>query len=139
MSDSYAIPPAFGALTKRQTLDKLPLTESVAQHIGLYLATRPNQYHYDPQFGCILHNYEFHELNETPNKDQIKRSIEAYLHTFDKRVEPDRVAIDVADIEEKIEGRNPRICRYVQIVIRCRLSQTHELLPEMKFRVIRYS
>ncbi len=139
MSDSYSIPPSFGALTKRQPLDKLPLAESIAQHIGLYLATRPNQYHYDPQFGCILHNYEFHELNETPNKDQIKRSIEAYLRTFDGRVEPDRVAIDVADIEEKIEGRNPRICRYVQIVIRCRMSQTHELLPEMKFRVIRYS
>lgn len=139
MPDFYAIPPAFGELTKRKPLEKLPLTESVAQHIGLYLATRPNQYHYDPQFGCILHNYEFHELNETPSKDQIKRAIEAYLNTFDMRVEPDRVAVEVADIEEKVEGRNPRICRYVQIVIRCRMRQTHELLPEMKFRVVRYS
>ncbi|WP_375443586.1 GPW/gp25 family protein [uncultured Fibrella sp.] len=120
-------------------MKKLPIEESVAQHIGLYLATRPGQYPYDPQYGCILHNYEFHELNETPSKDQIKRSIEDYLKKLDQRIEPERVTVEVADIEEKVEGRNPRICRYVQIVIRCRLIQTHQSLPEMKFRVVRYS
>ena len=139
MPDYYAIPPSFGALTKRQPLDKLPLDESVAQNIALYLSTRPNEYHYDPEFGCTIHNYEFHELGETPTKDQIKRSIEDYLRKFDTRIEPERVAVEVADIEEKIEGRNPRICRYVQIVVRCRLTQTRESLPEMKFRIIRYS
>lgn len=138
-ADYYALPPSFGALTKRQPLDKLPLEESVAQHIGLYLATRPNEYQYDPAYGCILHNYEFHELNDTPTKDQIKRSIEDYLRKFDQRIEPERVEIDVTDVEEKVDGRNPRICRYVQIVIRCRLTQTRELLPDMKFRIVRYS
>jgi phage baseplate assembly protein W len=137
--DYYAIPPSFGALTKRQPIEKLPLNESVVQTIELYLATRPNEYQYDPAYGCILHNYQFHELNDSPTKDQIKRSIETYLRKFDERIEPEQVDVDVADIEEKIDGRNPRICRYVQIVIRCRLTQTRELLPDMKFRVIRYS
>ncbi len=139
MPDYYALPPSFAALTKGQTLDKLPLRESVAQNIALYLATRPNEYHYDPLYGCILHNYEFHELNDTPTKDQIKRAIEVFLRKFDQRIEPEQVAIEVTDIEEKMDGRNPRICRYVQIVIRCRLVQTRELLPDMKFRVVRYS
>ncbi|NID12114.1 GPW/gp25 family protein [Fibrivirga algicola] len=137
--DYYALPPSFGALMKRQSLDKLPLAESVVQNIALYLATRPNEYQYDPQYGCILHNYQFHELNDTPTKDQIKRSIETYLRKFDQRIEPEQVDVDVTDIEEKVDGRNPRICRYVQIVIQCRLTQTRELLPDMKFRVVRYS
>ncbi len=137
--DYYALPPSFGALTKRQSLDKLPLAESVVQNIALYLSTRPNEYQYDPEYGCILHNYQFHELNDTPTKDQIKRSIETYLRKFDQRIEPEQVDVDVADIQEKLDGRNPRICRYVQIVIRCRLTQTRELLPDMKFRVVRYS
>ena len=139
MNDYYAIPPSFGSLTKRQSLDKLSLEESVQQNIALYLATRPNEYHFDPNYGCIIHNYEFRELNETPSKDQIKRSIEDYLRKFDQRIEPERVSIEVADVEEKIDGRNPRICRYVQIVVRCRMTQTREPLPEMKFRVVRYS
>lgn len=139
MPDYYAIPPSFGDLTKRRPLDKLPMSESVAQNIALYLATRPNEYHYDPAYGCILHNYEFQELNETPNKDQLKRSIEEYLRKFDKRIELERIDIDVTDVEEKLDGKNPRICRYVQIKVRCRLAQTREQLPEMKFRVVRYS
>ncbi|QIP13093.1 GPW/gp25 family protein [Spirosoma aureum] len=138
-ADYYAIPPSFGSLVKREPLDKLPLDESVRQNIALYLSTRPGEYHFDSAYGCIIHNYEFQELNETPSKDQIKRSIEDYLRKFDKRIEPERVAIEVADVEEKIDGRNPRICRYVQIVVRCRLTQTREMLPEMKFRVVRYS
>ncbi len=138
-ADYYDLPPSFGALTKRQTLDKIPLDESVAQTIALYLATRPSEYHYDPTYGCIIHNYEFQELNETPSKDQLKRSIEDYLRKFDTRIEPERVSIEVTDVEEKIDGRNPRVCRYVQIIVRCRLTQTREMLPEMKFRVVRYS
>ncbi|GAB4035584.1 GPW/gp25 family protein [Spirosoma jeollabukense] len=139
MPDYYSIPPSFGALTRRQPLEKLSLEESVAQNIALYLATRPSEYHYDPAYGCIIHNYDFQELNETPSKDQIKRSIEEYLRKFDNRIEPERVTIEVADVEEKIDGRNPRVCRYIQIVVQCRLTQTRERLPEMKFRVVLYS
>lgn len=139
MTDYYAAPPSFGDIMKRQQADKLSLEDSVRQSIGLYLATKPGEYHFDPEYGCIIHNYDFRMLTETPSKDQIKRSIEAYLKKFDKRIEPEQVSLEVVDVQEKVEGKNPRMCRYIQIAIICRLSNTRERLPEMKFRVVRYS
>ena len=139
MTDYYTAPPSFGGMMKRQMADKISLEDSVRQNISLYLATKPGEYHYDPEYGCIIHHYDFRMLTETPGKDQIKRSIEAYLKKFDKRIEPEQVNLEVVDAEERIEGKNPRMCRFIQITVICRLISTREKLPEMKFRVVRYS
>ena len=138
--DYYPIPPSFGALMKRQPLaDKISVEESIAQNISLYLASKPKEYHFDHNYGCIIHGYDFRQLKDTPSKDQIKRTVEEYLRKFEKRIVVNRIDIEINDVEERVEGGNPRICRYIQIVIASTLVQTQEKLKEMKFRLIRYS
>lgn len=138
--DFYPIPPSFGALMKRQLLpEKISVEEFIAQNISLYLASKQKEYHFDHQYGCIIHGYDFRQLKDTPSKDQIKRSVEEYLRKFEKRIAINKVEIEINDVEERVEGSNPRICRYIQIVIASTLVQTQEKLKEMKFRLVRYS
>ena len=138
--DYYPIPPSFGSLMKRQPLsEKISVEESIAQNISLYLASKPKEYHFDHNYGCIIHGYDFRQLKDTPSKDQIKRTVEEYLRKFEKRIVVNRIDIEINDVEERVEGGNPRICRYIQIVVASTLVQTQEKLKEMKFRLIRYS
>lgn len=127
------------ALVNENVIPKLSVAESVNQNISLYLSSRPGEYFFDHSYGCIIHGYDFRQLRDTPSKDQIKRSVEEYLRKFEKRVIINKVNIDIADVEEKVDGGNPRICRYIQIIISCTLAQTKEKLPDMKFRLVRYS
>lgn len=125
---------------KRQSLsEKISVEESIAQNISLYLASKPKEYHFDHNYGCIIHGYDFRQLKDTPSKDQIKRSVEEYLRKFEKRIVVNRIDIEINDVEERVEGGNPRICRYIQIVIASTFVQTQEKLKEMKFRLVRYS
>lgn len=138
--DYYPMPPSFGALMKKQpVIEKISAQESIAQNISLYLASKPKEYYFDNQYGCIVHGYDFRQLKDTPSKDQIKRSVEEYLKKFEKRIVVNKVDINIDDVEEKVDGGNPRICRYIQIVIASMLVQTQERLPDMKFRLVRYS
>ena len=138
--DYYPVPPSCGSLMKRQPLpEKISVEESIAQNISLYLATKPKEYHFDHQYGCIIHGYDFRQLKDTPSKDQIKRTVEEYLRKFEKRIVVNRVDIEINDVEERVEGGSPRICRYIQIIISSTLVQTQQKLKEMKFRLVRYS
>lgn len=138
--DYYPMPPSFGALMKKQpVIEKISAQESIAQNISLYLASKPKEYYFDNQYGCIVHGYDFRQLKDTPSKDQIKRSVEEYLKKFEKRIVVNKVDINIDDVEEKVDGGNPRICRYIQIVIASTLIQTQERLADMKFRLVRYS
>jgi phage baseplate assembly protein W len=117
------------ALVSSNVIPKLSVAESVNQNISLYLSSRPREYFFDPSYGCIIHGYDFRQLRDTPSKDQIKRSVEEYLRKFEKRVIINKVDIEISDVEEKVDGSNPRICRYIQIVISCTLAKTfgHEI------------
>lgn len=126
-------------LVNANVISKLSVTDSVTQNISLYLSSRPREYFFDHSYGCIIHGYDFRQLRDTPSKDQIKRSVEEYLRKFEKRVIINKVDIEISDVEEKVDGGNPRICRYIQIVISCTLAQTKEILKDMKFRLVRYS
>ena len=141
MADEYyPIPPSFGALMKRQPLaEKISVEDSIAQNISLYLSSKPKEYHFDHEYGCIVHGYDFRQLRDTPSKDQIKRSVEEYLRKFEKRITVHKVDIEITDVEEKVDGASPRICRYIQIIIQSTLVQTQERLKDMKFRLVRYS
>jgi phage baseplate assembly protein W len=135
----YPVPPSFGALMKRQFTEKISVEDSIAQNISLYLASKPKEFHFDHNYGCIIHGYDFRQLRDTPSKDQIKRSVEEYLKKFEPRITIIKVDIEITDVEEKVEGGSPRICRYIQIVISSTLAQTQERLKDMKFRLVRYS
>lgn len=135
----YPIPPSFGALMKRQPAEKISVEDSISQNISLYLSSKPKEYHFDHTYGCIVHGYDFRQLRDTPSKDQIKRSIEEYLRKFETRITVQKVDIEITDVEEKVDGASPRICRYIQIVISSTLVQTQERLRDMKFRLVRYS
>ncbi|WP_298359275.1 GPW/gp25 family protein [Runella sp.] len=137
--DYYPVPPSFGSLMKRQSTEKISVEESIAQNISLYLSSKPKEYHFDHTYGCIVHGYDFRQLRDTPSKDQIKRSIEEYLRKFETRITVQKVSIEITDVEEKVDGASPRICRYIQIVISSTLVQTQEKLRDMKFRLVRYS
>lgn len=137
--DYYPVPPSFGALMKRQTTEKISVEDSISQNISLYLSSKPKEYHFDHTYGCIVHGYDFRQLRDTPSKDQIKRSIEEYLRKFETRIAVQKVDIEITDVEEKVDGASPRICRYIQIVISATLVQTQEKLRDMKFRLVRYS
>jgi len=126
-------------LVNGNVIPKISVEQSVNQNISLYLSSRSGEYFFDHSYGCIIHGYDFRQLRDTPSKDQIKRSVEEYLRKFEKRVIINKVEIDISDVEEKVDGGNPRICRYIQITIACTLAQTKEKLREMKFRLVRYS
>ncbi|MEI7584255.1 GPW/gp25 family protein [Runella sp.] len=137
--DYYPVPPSFGSLMKRQSTEKISVEDSISQNISLYLSSKPKEYHFDHTYGCIVHGYDFRQLRDTPSKDQIKRSIEEYLRKFETRITVQKVDIEITDVEEKVDGVSPRICRYIQIVISATLVQTQEKLRDMKFRLVRYS
>ena len=137
-TDYYSIPAAFGSIIKLQPLEKISLEESVYQNIALFLNSKPGEYHFDPAYGCILFNFDFVELTTTSKKDEIKRTVEAYLRNFDKRIEIDSVAVDVFDQSETVKDK-VRTSRRIRIVVRSKLTRTKEPLAEMKFEVIRYS
>lgn len=140
VNDCYQIPTSFGALIKRESIGKLSEQESIEQHIALYLGTKPGEFHYSPDFGCILHNYTFTQLNETTKKDELKRSIEDYLKDFEKRIDQAQVSVTVQDILEVSADNKPGTnSRRIKVTVNCRLRKTSELLPEMKFNVVRYS
>lgn len=126
-------------LTTENIVQKLSVEDSINQNISLYLSSKPKEYYFDHNYGCIIHGYDFRQLRDTPSKDQIKRSVEEYLRKFETRISINKVDIDITDVEEKVDGGNPRICRYIQIVISSTLIQTKARLRDMKFRLVRYS
>jgi phage baseplate assembly protein W len=145
-NDCYLIPPSFGDLARhlgddgRKPVAKLPVLASIEQHIALYLGTKPGEYHYDPAYGCLLHNYDFSQLTQMPKKEELKRSIEGYLKNFDPRVALVSLQLNVYDsVEQPVDGRPGRSSRRTQVTVNCRLKNTGEVLPEMKFEVVRYS
>lgn len=126
-------------LSEETIVRKITAEESIIQNINLYLSSKPREFYFDREYGCIVHNYDFRELNDTPSKDQLKRTISEYLQKFEKRITVNTVSIEINDVQESVEGSNPRICRYITITIAGTLVQTQERLREMKFRLVRYS
>ncbi|AXE21833.1 hypothetical protein DR864_28600 (plasmid) [Runella rosea] len=126
-------------LVEGTIIQKISLEESITQNITLYLSSKPKEFYFDRAYGCIVHNYDFRQLNDTPSKDQLKRTISEYLQKFENRITVNTVSIDINDVQESVEGSNPRICRYIIITIASTLVQTQERLKEMKFRLVRYS
>ncbi|MEO6282970.1 MAG: GPW/gp25 family protein [Dyadobacter sp.] len=126
-------------LVEETVIQKINVKESIHQNISLYLATRPKEYYFDSNYGCIVHHFDFRQLNDTPSKDQLKRSVSDYLQKFETRIAVNNVNVDINDVQEVMEGGTPRICRYITINIGSTLVQTQERLPDMKFRLVRYS
>lgn len=126
-------------LIEETIIQKITVEESIIQNINLYLSSKPKEFYFDREYGCIVHNYDFRQLNDTPSKDQLKRTISDYLQKFEKRITVNTVSIEINDVQESVEGSNPRICRYITITIASTLVQTREPLKEMKFRLVRYS
>ena len=126
-------------IIEESIIDKVAVEESISQNISLYLATTPGEYFFNREYGCIIHNYDFRQLNDTPSKEHLKRTVEDYLEKFEKRIKVNTIKIDINDVQEVQEGGNPRICRYIIITISSTLQQTQDKLKDMKFRLIRYS
>lgn len=126
-------------LVEHMLIQKINVNESIHQNIALYLATEPGKFHFDQQYGCIVHDFDFRQLNDTPSKDQLRRTVAEYLQKFEKRINVSNISVDINDVQEVMDGGTPRICRYITITISSTLVQTLEKLADMKFRLVRYS
>lgn len=120
-------------------IDMLPVEKSIIQNIMLYLSTKPGDYAFDASFGCIVHNFDFRQITETPSRDQLRKSILEYLQRYEKRIRVSNVGVEVNDVQETLEGESPRLCRYIIVTISSTLVRTNEPLKDMKFRLVRYS
>lgn len=126
-------------LLEGTVIDKIDVETAIRQNIMLYLATKPGDYSFDRTYGCLVHHYDFRQLNETPSRDLLKRSIVEYLQKFEKRINVTNASIDINDVHEVTDGESARVCRYITITISGVLIQTQQPLKDMKFRLVRYS
>jgi phage baseplate assembly protein W len=128
MRNFYSIPTAFSALRQKKRLEKRDVAESIDQHIRLILVTRFGEFRYNPDYGCVLWEYDFEILPKMNAwRNEIEQSIAKTLDQLEPRLGQVMVRVRI-DLEpsKSSHGKVVRIKRRILISVKGVILSTNE-------------
>ncbi|MCC3158600.1 GPW/gp25 family protein [Hymenobacter sp. 15J16-1T3B] len=125
MSESfYRLPLDMAALLERQQLPRCSVQESIAQHLYLILTTQFGESRYDPGYGCQVWEQDFEALTTMRWKDNVQRSVEQAIRTYEPRLVRARAHVSVTDFEVRHVGQ--RVRKRLEVKVNAVLHRTNE-------------
>ncbi len=112
---------------KGNSLRKLSLRESIAQHLHLIITSQLGENLFEPTFGCSIWEYDFdNTVTDVRLRDLIKNSLEEAIINRELRIRGLEVKVVISQME--INGLRilKRIKKRVDIQIKSRLVSTSE-------------
>ncbi len=117
----------FGKLTKGLTLRRIPLRESIAQHLHLIITSYLGENLYDPTFGCSIWEYDFdNTVTDIRLRDLIRESLFTAVNLQEHRLNSLDVKVVISQAEINSLTTSKRIKKRVDIEINARLNSTSE-------------
>ncbi|GAB4021220.1 GPW/gp25 family protein [Spirosoma koreense] len=135
MPSAYSLHAPISALLQKQTQPRVPTVPAIREHINLLLATRLDEYRYDPAMGCGIWQEDYANItNPTQWKSDAEQTITNLILQYEKRLQYTRVYVDIDEpADQDADGRTIRVRRRITIRVSGNLPETGETLPEQTF------
>lgn len=132
---SYSLHAPIPNLLYKRTQPRVTTVEAIREHINLLLATRLNEYRYDPQMGCGIWSEDYANItNPTQWKSDAELTITNLILGYEKRLQYARVYVDIDEpADQDADGRIIRVRRRITIRVSGSLPETGETMPEQTF------
>ena len=122
----YEAPFNFTRFFEKKELKKLSLRDSISQFISVIITTYFEEYSFDENFGCEIWESDF-DLLVSPNvlKEQIKKSLNEQINTYEKRLS--NIDVNIELMESLSSKTNKvRLKKYLYITIRGTIIKTND-------------
>jgi len=121
----YKLPLDFGAITKKEDLEKTSLEHSIAQQIILLATTSFGECKFDETFGCIIWETDFDLLmNENTFKDIISKNLKQGIRLHERRITVNEIKVKVSETRTTIDYKIT-IKKRVDIVLNAIVKSTN--------------
>ncbi len=123
----FNYPLDFGKLTRGQTLQRIPLQESIAQHLHLIITSSLGENLYDSSFGCSIWEYDFdNTVTDIRLRDLIRNSLLAAIGNHELRLTSLDINVVISQAEINSLTISKRVKKRVDIDIKAKLVLTSE-------------
>ncbi|WP_338871354.1 GPW/gp25 family protein [Spirosoma sp. SC4-14] len=135
MLNPYSLHYPIANLLHKQTQPHIPVVDAIREHINLLLATRLDEYRYDPAMGCGIWQEDYANItNPTQWKSDAEQAIMSLILQYEKRLQYARVYVDIDEpADQDADGRIIRIRRRILIRVSGNLPETGETMSEQTF------
>jgi phage baseplate assembly protein W len=135
MPNSYSLQSPIPNLLHKRTQPRVTVVEAIREHINLLLATRLDDYRYDPAMGCGIWNEDYANItNPTQWKSNAEQAIMNLILQYEKRLQYARVYVDIDEpADQDSDGKIIRVRRRIIIRVSGNLPETGETMPEQTF------
>ena len=121
----YKLPLDFGAITRKEDLEKTSLEHSIAQQIILLATTSFGECKFDETFGCIIWETDFDLLmNENTFKDIISKNLKQGIRLHERRITVNEIKVKVSETRTTIDYKIT-IKKRVDIVLNAIVKSTN--------------
>jgi phage baseplate assembly protein W len=125
----FTLPMPFSKILKREEIIKCDLKKSIEQKIHLLLISNFGENRFNPQFGCIIWEYDFENVaNQNAWKDMIVNSVKETLQLQEQRLQNIKVKFDINEqefVDEK-DKKVIRVKRKLDVTVTANLVKTNE-------------
>lgn len=121
----YKLPLDFGAITRKEDLEKTSLEHSIAQQIILLATTSFGECKFNETFGCVIWETDFDLLmNENTFKDIISKNLKQGIRLHERRITVNEIKVKVSETRTTI-GYKITIKKRVDIVLNAIVKSTN--------------
>ncbi|HEX8575427.1 MAG TPA: GPW/gp25 family protein [Flavobacterium sp.] len=121
----YKLPLDFGAITKKEDLEKTSLEHSIAQQIILLATTSFGECKFNETFGCVIWETDFDLLmNENTFKDIISKNLKQGIRLHEHRITVNEIKIKVSETRTTVNYKIT-IKKRVDIVLNAIVKSTN--------------
>lgn len=135
MPNAYSLHAPIPNLLRKRTQPHVPTVEAIREHVNLLLATRLNEYRYDPAMGCGIWSEDYANItNPTQWKSDAEQTITNLIVQYERRLQYARVYVNIDEpADQDADGRIIRVRRRITIRVSGNLPETGETMPEQTF------
>ncbi len=109
MMEYYHIPFRFSSIIEKQDHPRCELGESVASMLRLISITHFGECKSDETFGCEIWEHDFENISNTQlYKEQLRKSIQNTIETYEPRLNISRVDIQIEQVDSQIGNRRTK-------------------------------
>lgn len=121
----YKLPLDFGAITRKEDLEKTSLEHSIAQQVILLATTSFGECKFDETFGCVIWETDFDLLmNDNTFKDLISKNLKQSIRLHEHRITVNEIKVKVSETRTTIENKIT-IKKRVDIVLNAIVKSTN--------------
>ncbi len=117
----------FEKLTKGYTLQRIPIRESIVQHLHLIITSYLGENLFDSSFGCSIWEYDFdNTVTDVRLRDLIRESLVVAINKWEHRLNAIDIGVVISQTEINSLTISKRIKKRVDIEINACLAVTGE-------------